>query len=98
MLGALLLQYYGPHACAALAGTGEAVEPAAMGWILEWASTRGGRVTRRDLVRYKVGGVKNNAEADELMANLQKRGLVRWFKAKRPEGGSPVVTLEVTSA
>ncbi|MGA2283628.1 MAG: DUF3987 domain-containing protein [Candidatus Dormibacteria bacterium] len=87
---ALCLDYFAPHGRAALAGT-EPIGAAELG--IEWLRRRGGRTTRRDLVRAGVAGVQTNAQADALIARWQSRNLVEVSEERRPGGLALVVEL-----
>jgi hypothetical protein len=72
---ALLVRYFMSHACKVYGCLEETAEDKRIDRVVAWIKGRGGVVTLRDLVQYKVGGVKCVSEAELLLKKLVDRCL-----------------------
>lgn len=88
---AMLLEYYGPHGSAALAGT--STRPAIRG--VDWLRRNGGKASRRELVRAKVAGCASTEDADALIELWRTRGVVKVTTETHSTGGLPSVNVEL---
>lgn len=91
--------YFWPHAQAVfgLSGTTEADRLArrATRWLRRTQATE---ISRQDIRRYALGKTVNAEETDEVIAQLESAGLLRFIDDARPSGGRPRRRWEVNPA
>lgn len=71
---AALIEYFKSHAKRVYSRLKASPEEKRMMGAVEWIKRQGGKVTARDILRYKVAGVKSASDAKTLLRELESRG------------------------
>jgi hypothetical protein len=92
---AMLVRYFLGHACKAHGQVEETAEDKRIDQVVARIARQGGTITRRDMMRGRLGGVRSRLEAQTLISKLVDRDLGTVIKEPCAANGAETVTFRL---